>query len=88
MALINAQSRHLYYYYSTKFRSGVESATVLVVVVRLKMLQAQQRVGVRGNPRTTGSLAVGSRTSDGLMSQSTANRKALLGQSYYEDAKK
>ena len=27
MALINAQSRHLYYYYSTKFRSGVESAT-------------------------------------------------------------
>ena len=46
---------------------------------------------MRGNPRTSpgaGMVAVGSRTSDGLMSQSTANRKALLGQSYYEDAKK
>ena len=53
------------------------------------MLQAQR---ARGNPvggRTTaggGSVAVGSRSSD-LMSKSTANRKALLGQSYYEDAK-
>ena len=62
------------------------------------MLQAQQRAGSRAQPRGGrtaaagggGSTAVGARTSSDadLMSRSTANRKALLGQSYYDDAKK
>ena len=57
------------------------------------MLQAQQRSAARVQPKGGksavggGSVAVGSRSSD-LMSRSTADRKALLGQSYYEDAKK
>lgn len=85
MALINAQLEVLH---TVDVRS---IPFVLINSHHLKMLQAQQRVGVRGSPHTSpgaGSVAVGSRTSDGLMSQSTANRKALLGQSYYEDAKK
>ena len=81
MALINAQLEVLH---TVDVRS---IPFVLINSRHLKMLQAQQRVGVRGSPGA-GSVAVGSRTSDGLMSQSTANRKALLGQSYYEDAKK
>ena len=59
------------------------------------MLQAQHRGGASVHPGQSGRTTigggivgtVGSRSSE-LMSKSTANRKALLGQSYYEDAKK